>query len=324
MLKTVTRRTLLAGSAAALTLPATLKQATAMEVVSVLGLYLGPITSPWNSRMHSALQEGDAMGQVTYDFAADLAAEEVEAQMRAYAEAGVSLICGVDDSMKESVKAVAEAFPETAFLMRSNSLADLDNIGILAPRLHEAAYLAGMLAGHVSVSGVFGMVGNRGTAGDLIAFNGFRLGVLETRDDARFLTGYADATVSAAEAATAQIDVGADVLFSSLAEVAETAAAREVRVVGQLVDLMAAYPETVFASAVWHARPSIDAVVSDLLSQSPIGKDYSGFSAMGLGGSELVFVADTLTTDAIIPMLERRNAILDGTFTVPMDETVRG
>jgi hypothetical protein len=92
-----------------------------------------------------------------------------------------------------------------------------------------------------------------------------------------------------------------------------------VKAIGSLIDYTPRYPGTVFANAIWNYRPTIDAVVADVVAGRPVGRDYTEYSFMKYGGNELIFVAAEVPADAVPAMEAKRAAIAAGEFEVPID-----
>ena len=317
-----TRRTLLMGAAATLALPATLRRAAAGDPVRVAAVHASPVENAWNSRIHLAMREAADAGLITYDFSEGVSATDYPRAMRQFADAGAQLIWGESYAVEREAREVAEDYPDTAFLMGSSGGPQGDNFGVFGTRNHEAAYLAGMLAGQMSETGVFGSVGGYPIPEVNLLINAFRFGVLETNPDARFLNGFIGAwfdPARAQEAAIAQIDAGADILFGERIGTADGAAERGVRAIGSLIDYTPRYPGTVFANAIWNYGPTVAAIVADVAEGNPVGRDYTEFSFMVHGGNELIFVEDEVPAEAVAAMDARRAEIEAGDFEVPID-----
>lgn len=317
-----TRRQLLVGAAAALALPAHVRRARAEGPVKVAGLHASPVENAWNSRIHLAMQEAAADGLIDYSFSEGVSATDYPRAMREYAEAGAQLVWGESYAVEREARQVAADYPETAFLMGSSGGPEGANFGVFGTRNHEAAYLAGMLAGRMSSSNVFGSVGGYPIPEVNLLINAYRMGVKEVNPEARFLNGFIGAwfdPAKAKEAAVAQIDAGADILFGERIGTADGAAERGVKAIGSLIDYTPRYPGTVFANAIWNYRPTIDAIVADIAAGNPVGRDYTEYSFMKYGGNDLIYVAEDVPADAIPAMEEKRAAIQAGTFEVPID-----
>jgi basic membrane lipoprotein Med (substrate-binding protein (PBP1-ABC) superfamily) len=217
---------------------------------------------------------------------------------------------------------VAGDYPDTAFLMGSSGGPEGDNFGVFGTRNHEAAYLAGMLAGKMSASNVFGSVGGYPIPEVNLLINAFRMGVREVNPDASFLNGFIGAwfdPARAKEAAMAQIDAGVDILFGERIGTADAAQERGVKAIGSLIDYTPRYPGTVFANAIWNYGPTIEAIVADIQAGTPVGRDYTEYSFMAYGGNALIYVADEVPADALAPMLAKQAAIEAGEWNVPID-----
>ena len=226
--------------------------------------------------------------------------------------------------METEARAVAVDYPDVSFLMGSSGAAEGSNFGVFGTRNHEAAYLAGMLAGKMSTSNVFGSVGGYPIPEVNLLINAFRMGVTEVNPAATFLNGFIGAwfdPAKAKEAALAQIDAGADMLFGERIGTADAAAEKGIKAIGSLIDYTPRYPGTVFANAIWNYGPTINAVVADIIAGNPTGKDYTEFSFMKHGGNELIYVAEEVPADAIPAMEAKRAEIASGAFDVPIDDT---
>lgn len=321
---TPTRRHLLLGAAATLALPAYVRRARAQAAIRVAGVHASPVENAWNSRIHLAFQEAAASGAIEYTFSEGVSATDYPRALREVAEGGAQLVWGESYAVEGEAREVAADYPETAFLMGSSGGPEGDNFGVFGTRNHEAAYLAGMLAGKMSASNTFGSVGGYPIPEVNLLINAFRSGVREVNPEARFLNGFIGAwfdPAKAKEAAIAQIDLGADILFGERIGTADGAQERGVKAIGSLIDYTPRYPGTVFANAIWHYGPTIAAILADIQAGNPVGKDYTEFSFMRHGGNDLMFVAAEVPTEAVPAMEARRAEIQAGTFEVPIDAT---
>jgi len=319
---TSTRRAVLIGAASTLALPAYIRRVNAQTPLAVAGVHMSPVENAWNSRIHLAFQEAAEAGLITYDFSEGVAPTDYPRAMREYAESGSALIWGEAYAVEREAREVAGDYPETAFLMGSSGGPEGDNFGVFGTRNHEAAYLAGMLAATMSESNVFGSVGGYPIPEVNLLINAFRMGVSEVNPDASFLNGFIGAwfdPARAQEAAIAQIDAGADILFGERIGTADAAEARGVKAIGSLIDYTPRYPETVFANAIWNYGPTIAAAVADVQAGNPVGRDYTEYSFMAHGGNELIFVPEMVPAEAVPAMEARQAEIASGAFEVPID-----
>lgn len=131
-----------------------------------------------------------------------------------YASNGYGLIFAHGFEYQDAALRVAPSFPETTIIVSGGS-ATRENVIPLIFQLEEAAYLAGMVAGHQSKSGVIGMVGGVAIPTAQGTFAAFKAGVLALDPDATVLSvwiGSWDDVSAAKEAAVAQLQRGADIL----------------------------------------------------------------------------------------------------------------
>ncbi len=321
---TTTRRQLMVGAAATLALPAYVRRANAQSVTKVAAVHMSPVENAWNSRIHLAFQDAAAAGEIEYEFSEGVAPTDYPRAMREYAESGAELVWGESYAVEREAREVAGDYPETAFLMGSSGGPEGDNFGVFGTRNHEAAYLAGMLAGRMSESNVFGSVGGYPIPEVNLLINAFRMGVSEVNADAKFLNGFIGAwfdPARAKEAAIAQIDAGADILFGERIGTADAAEERGIKAIGSLIDYTPRYPGTVFANAIWNYGPTISAIVADVQAGNAVGRDYTEYSFMSYGGNELIYVTDDVPADAIPAMEAKQAQIASGEWDVPIDES---
>lgn len=321
MTLTLNRRALMLTGAAAMTLP-TLRAANAEGPLKVAAIHGSPVENAWNSRIQAAFLAAAESGLITYEFSEGVAATDYARAMREYAEGGAQLIWGESYAVETEARQVAADYPGTAFLMGSSGGPQGDNFGVFGTRNHEAAYLAGMLAGKMSTTNTFGSVGGYPIPEVNLLINAFRMGVKEVNPDAKFLNGFIGAwfdPAKAKESAVAQIDAGADVLFGERIGTADAAAEKGVKAIGSLIDYTPRYPGTVFANAIWNFGPTVEAVVADVAAGKPVGRDYTEYSFMKYGGNELIFVEAEVPADAIPAMMAKAAEITSGAFEVPID-----
>jgi basic membrane protein A len=317
-----TRRTLMMGAAATLALPAYIRRVNAQSALRVAGVHASPVENAWNSRIHLAMQQAAEAGLIEYEFSEGVAATDYPRAMREYAESrraadlGRSLCRGTRGARSGG------GLSETAFLMGSSGGPEGDNFGVFGTRNHEAAYLAGMLAGTMSESNVFGSVGGYPIPEVNLLINAFRMGVIRgepgchlpqrvhrrmVRPRARAGNGHrADRPGRRHPLRRADRHGG-------------RAQARGVKAIGSLIDYTPRYPETVFANAIWNYGPTIEAIVADVQAGNPVGRDYTEYSFMAYGGNELIYVPEMVPAEAI-PAMEAKQAMIEaGEFEVPID-----
>ena len=294
----------------------------AQDVLKVAGIHASPVENAWNSRLHEALQQADADGVIDYVFSEGVAGTDYARAMREYAEQGMDLIVGESYAVEREARQVAADYPETAFLMGSSGEPSGENFGTFGTWNHEAAYLAGILAGAMTESGKVGSVGAIPIPEVNMLINAFEAGVKETRPDAEHMVSFIGTFFDppkAREAGLAQIDAGADILFGERIGTADAAKERGIKSVGSLIDYTERYPDTVFANAMWYFRPILDAAIADVKAGNPTGKNYTPYSLMKEGGNDIVYKEGVAPAEAVAAMEAKREAIKAGTFEVPVN-----
>ena len=324
----LSRRTVLA-SGLALGAMALSPSVRAAGPVKVAGIHASPVENAWNSVLHKALQDAAAEGAIDYVFSEGVSGTDYPRAMREYAEQGIPLIIGETYAVEKLGREVAADYPETAFVMGSSGGPSGSNFGVFGTWNHDGAYLAGMLAGKMTKTGVVGSVGAMPIPEVNMLINAFAAGVKAVNPDAKHLVTFIGTFFDppkAREAGLAQIDAGADILFGERIGTADAAKERGILSVGSLIDYTPRYPETVFANALWGFRPIVDAAVADVAAGMPAGKDYTAYGMMVEGGSDIAYNADVPPAEAVAEMEEVRAAIKAGEFEVPrnMDEPKNG
>ena len=180
-------------------------------------------------------------------------AVQVGSAMREYAP-NFDIVIAHGAQYQNIVDDVARDFPNTTFAYGTSYNAMHDNVYAYDPHAEEGAYLAGIIAAHVTETGIVGVIGPV-QAGDAIKYNtGFMQGVESVDPDIEIRVGYTGSfgdTVAAREMAETQIDEGADVLTGSAQQtVGSIRAAAEAGVywLSTDIDQSSLAPDTVIAS----------------------------------------------------------------------------
>ncbi|MDX1401881.1 MAG: BMP family protein, partial [Kiloniellales bacterium] len=282
-----------------------------------------PVENAWNSRLHTAMANAHEAGTIEYVFSESVANTDYPRAMRQYAEEGIQLIVGESYGVERDARQVAKDYPDTAFLMGSSGGPDGSNFSVFGTWNHEAAYLTGIIGGHLSKSGIHGAVGGYPIPEVNRLINAYRAGVRVNQPDAKFLVGFIGTWFDppkAKEAGLAQVDAGADILFGERIGTADAAAERNILAVGSLIDYIPRYPGTVFANAMWHFDPIVGAAAKDVAAGSFTAKDYSSFSFMAHGGNDILYDSALVPENAAAEMEAVRADIKAGKFTVEIDD----
>lgn len=327
----VTRRRLLqaAGASAALGLAAGLPaRAFAQDALKVAAVYTVPVEQQWVSRIHKAANAAKDRGDIEYVYSENVSNNDYERVLREYCEAGHKLILGEVFGVEQAARDVARDYPDVAFLMGSSFKED-ESVPNFAPfdnYIQDASYLTGLIAGAMSKSKNFGLVGGYPIPEVNRLMHAFMAGVREVAADARFQVAFIGSWFDppkAKETAFAQIDAGADVLYAERFGVSDAAKERGVLAIGNVIDTQADYPDTVVASALWHFEPTLDKAIAEVKAGTFKAADYGVYSFMKDGGSSLAPLGtfeDKVPAEVKALVAEKEAAIKAGTFTVEIND----
>jgi len=298
-------------------------------LLKVFGAFATAIEEPWDGVIHSALLKAQEDGRIEYTFTDDIGyAGDMERVLREIAsQQQPDAIFGDAFGNEEAVRRVAAEFPEIAFVFGSGLGPADPNVAVFDNWIHEPAYLAGMLAGGMTETNTIGVVGGFPVPEVNRITNAFIDGVKDVNPDARVLVTFINSwfdPAAAKEAALAQIDAGADVLYAERFGVIEAAAENGLWAVGNMSDQNELAPNSVLTSVVWNMEPTVDYVLTQVEAGVFTAQDLKDFSMMGKGGASL---ASYHTTEGDLPdallqrVAEREQEMRSGLFRVDIDES---
>lgn len=196
--------------------------------------------------------------------------EQMKAALRELADSDAKLVIAHGGQASESVQRVAWEFPQQRFVSIQGHLTR-PNLAIYEVLQEQSAWLAGAAAGLLTESNVVGHMSGLRVRPGLDARAAFAGGLSSTNARARLLTHFSGTQDDAAVAkriALAQIDAGADLIFTMLnagrAGAIEACRARGVRQIGNVRDWVAAMPDVFVASALADAGVAVFRAGRDL------------------------------------------------------------
>jgi basic membrane protein A and related proteins len=303
---------------------------TAAGVPKVFGAFATEIEEPWDGVIHTALEAEEQAGRIQYDFQDAIGyAGDMERVLGEIAEQEKpAIIFGDAFGNEEAVRRVAANYPDVAFVFGSGGGPSDPNLSVFDNWIHEPAYLAGMLAGGLTESNVLGVVGGFPVPEVNRITNAFIAGARETNEDVEvkvtFINSWFD-PAAAKEAALAQIDADADVLYAERFGVIEAAQEQGLLAVGNMSDQQSLAPENVITSVTWDMGPTVDYVIDQVIAGSYTAQDLKDFSMMGKGGAALAPVNADVTGGIPQELLEqveaKEEAIRSGAVRVDITET---
>jgi len=287
-----------------------------------------PIEEPWDGVIHSALQEAAEAKQIVYEWTDDIGyAGDMERVLREVADQRKpAAIFGDAFGNEEAVRRAAADYPDIAFVFGSGLGPSEPNVSVFDNWIHEPAYLCGLIAGGVTESGVIGVVGGHPVPEVNRIVNGFIDGVHEVNPDAQVLVTFINSWFdppAAKEAALAQIDAGADVLFAERFGVIEAAVEHGLWAFGNMSDQNELGPENVLSSPAWNMKPTIQYIIQQVNAGSYTAQDLKDFNMMGKGGASLApfhGLESQIPAETLSLVKQREEEIKTGLFRVNIDE----
>ncbi|HMR64879.1 MAG TPA: BMP family protein, partial [Anaerolineae bacterium] len=253
------------------------------EPLVVFGAYATAIEEPWDGVIHSALTKAQEAGQITYTFADDIGySGDMERILREVAEeTQPDIIFGDAFGNEEAARRVAVDYPEIAFVFGSGGGPAEPNFSVFDNWIHEPAYLSGMLAGGLTESNVVGVVGGFPVPEVNRIVNAFIAGAEAVNPEVDVKTTFINSwfdPAAAKEAALAQIDAGADVLFAERFGVIEAAAENGLYAFGNMSDQTELAPESVVSGPVWNMEPTVQYIINQVSGGTYTAQDLKDFS----------------------------------------------
>jgi basic membrane lipoprotein Med (substrate-binding protein (PBP1-ABC) superfamily) len=299
------------------------------KALSVFGAYATAIEEPWDGVIHGALQKAQTAGRISYEFTDDIGyAGDMERVLREVAEQKKpAIIFGDAFGNEEAVRRVAKDYPGIAFVFGSGGGPAEPNFSVFDNWIHEPAYLSGMLAGGLTKTNVIGVVGGLPVPEVNRIVNAFIAGALSVNPEVDVKTSFINSwfdPAAAKEAALAQIDSGADVLFAERFGVIEAAAENNFYAFGNMSDQKDLAPEYVVSGPVWHMEPTVDYMINQVAGGTYTAQDLKDFSMVAKGGATLATINTGVTggiPQELIDKVKAKEAeIKSGLFRVDIDE----
>lgn len=323
----IDRRQLLALGAGALGLTAfgsDVFAAGKAKPIKVAAIYTVPVEQQWVSRIHKALKAAEARGDITYKFSENVANTDYERVMRQYSQEGADLVVGEIFAVERPARKVAADYPGTAYLMGSSFGPTKPNLSVFDNFIHEPSFLTGMVAGKTTKSNIIGLVGGYAIPEVNRLMQAFMEGARSVNPNVKFIVTFINSWYDppkAKEAAFAQIDKGADILYAERFGVSDAAKERGVKAIGNVIDTSEQYPGTVIASALWHMEPTVDRAIKAVMEGTFTAEDYGPFSYMAHGGASIAPLDPKVVPPEVIEVvLAREKEIRDGMFRVNVND----
>jgi basic membrane lipoprotein Med (substrate-binding protein (PBP1-ABC) superfamily) len=306
----------------------TILPASAQDKLNVFAAFATPIEEPWDGVIHAALTKAQEAGLINYEWQDDIGySGDMEVVLREVAEdKQPAVIFGDAFGNEEAVRRVAKDYPDIAFVFGSGLGPSEPNVSVFDNWIHEPAYLSGLLAGSLSKSGKIGVVGGYPVPEVNRIVNAFIQGVQEANPKAEILVTFLNSwfdPAAAKDAALAQVDAGADVLFAERFGVIDAAQEKGLLAFGNMSDQNELAPDTVVSGPVWNMTPTVEYVIKQVAGGTYTAQDLKDFSMMGKGGAMLAPLhdfEDKIDASILEMVMKREQEISDGLFRVDINE----
>ncbi len=245
--------------------------------------------------------------------------------LREYASQGFNMIVAHGFGYQDGVFQVAAEFPEINFAWAGGINRTDKNVGDYDQPFYQAAYPIGVLAGHMSKSGVLGALYGFDIPVCHAMGEAFIAGAKSVNPDAKLLTtavGVWEDVAAAKEAALAQADLGVDYWIEcgegpALGAI-EAAKERGGYVTGYVGDMSESGPDVVLASIVWQLEPLFETMMQQTVDKSFDNEYYQyGIKEGSLEVAINTALQGQIPAEATSAMEKSIADIKSGAFVVP-------
>ena len=197
------------------------------ETVKIVLLLPGEVNDQgWNASNYAGVVACNEKLGTKMEYVEAVQEADFESTFREYAERGYDIIMAAGSQFDEAASSVAANYPNTLFMVVNGAKCDKANLCPLFPKEYEASYLAAIVAGYITETGKFAMIGGDPNQAmqDLMAVYGkTAVSIAKERGiaDASYNLAYANSWSDIAlgkQMSESMIDDGADVVFAYATE----------------------------------------------------------------------------------------------------------
>ncbi len=146
----------------------------------------------WNQLAYDGLKGVEKLGGAQISNQVTKNASDFAPAIRDYADQNYDLVFCHGGEYETAVKTVAPAFLNTKFVIVAGNLKQAPNVATLVPKLEEATYLLGVVAGKMTQTGTIGVLGGKKFNSIQSTFDAFAAGARSANPKIRVLTKYTD------------------------------------------------------------------------------------------------------------------------------------
>jgi len=288
-----------------------------------------PTSDTWCKQGYDAAKKLEAEGEIDLEVTTNAPQDTagVTRVLAQYAQGGTELLLA-HSTWQDAAFDVADQFPDVNIASYAFELKD--NVAILEEPIYEAAYLAGMLAGGITVSNTIG-----GSAGQDVPLchaelEAFEAGAKRTNKQVKMIDSYIGDWNDAAkgkQATQAQIDQDADVVLACgggpATGMAQAIKQADISGFGYVGNMDSQAPKNMVGSVLYNLDPYFKAAVDDVRNGSfrPAKRYKFGLAD---GGVDLQlndgYAVKEIPSDVMDEMEKVREQIRSGEFKVPYED----
>ncbi len=298
------------------------------EKVKAAVIYVTPIEEPWNTVLHEAMTWAVENLGIEYVYTEKVDTADVERVVREYIAEGYNLIFTHSWGYNEVTRRLAQEFPDIYFCQGSGPT-DVEwppNVILYDYWIQDAAYLAGVTAGLLTKTDVIGVVTAYAVPDVNRLVNAYCAGAKSVNPDVEikviFIESWFD-PVKAKEAALAEIEAGADIIYAERYGVFEAfkEAGIEGYAFGNIVDQSSLAPDVVLGSVAWDLHTFVEYVINMVKS----GNFQGGIVDWGMkeGWAKFIWneeLKKQIPSEVVQQVEEVQQKIIAGEIEVPVYE----
>ncbi len=214
----------------------------------------------WNASNYAGVVKCNEELGTNMEFVENVQPADFESTFREYGVRGYDIVMAAGSQFDEAAARVAASYPNTRYMIVNGNNASLPNLSPLFPKEYEASYIAGIIAGYITETGKFGLIGgeaNQAMVNLMAVYGKTAVEIAKQRGiaDAEYTLSYANSWSNIAlgkQMGEVMISNGADVLFVYANELGlgtiNAAIEQGKKVVGYSSDQTVIDPDTVVAS----------------------------------------------------------------------------
>ncbi len=292
-------------------------------------IHVSPVDTGWERSLILAVERLAASKPhgltITNEAVERVAFADVERIIREYSASGKYDLIYLNTAYRDAACKVAAEFPDQLFAIKTNPSAYKCFTGgnnlfwLNSSAISQCSYLAGVLASSVTKSKIIGVTASMPSAEINEGVNAFIEGAKATDTDVKvkvtFVDSYYD-PVKAREAAEAQLNTGADLIYGTLDGTAEAVIAHKAYSISNYVDYSYLAPDNTVASIVANWDPGLKMLIDIWWNHKMYGGPYNSPStaiaySMWDNSCDLAISDKLVPPDVIAKVQDLKQQILD-------------